>query len=63
MIKSLIFSASVALLSLAAQNSRAGEVVNVYSYRQPDLVQPVFKAFTQKTGIQVNVAFLNKNLL
>ncbi len=37
--------------------------VNVYSYRQPELVKPLFDAFTAKTGIKVNVAFLNKGMI
>ncbi|GHA45833.1 iron ABC transporter substrate-binding protein [Amylibacter ulvae] len=37
--------------------------VNVYSYRQPELVTPLFDAFTKETGIKVNVAFLNKGLV
>jgi len=37
--------------------------VNVYSYRQPELVAPMFEAFTEETGIKVNVVFLNKGLL
>jgi iron(III) transport system substrate-binding protein len=36
--------------------------VNVYSTRQPELVQPLFNRFTEETGIRVNVAFLNKGL-
>ncbi len=36
--------------------------VNVYSYRQPELVQPLFDAFTEKTGISVNSVFLNKGM-
>ncbi len=42
--------------------SRAGEV-NVYSYRQPYLVEPLFKAFTAKTGIKVNTIFAKKGLI
>ena len=37
--------------------------VNVYSYRQPELVKPVFDAFTSATGIGVNVTYLNKGLI
>jgi len=37
--------------------------VNVYSYRQPDLVKPLFDAFTAETGIAVNVSFLNKGMV
>ncbi len=40
----------------------AGEI-NVYSYRQPYLVNPLFEAFTKKTGIKVNVIFAKKGLI
>ena len=59
----------LALLSLlavsgahAAQAAEAGEV-NVYSYRQPYLIDPLFKDFTVKTGIKVNVIFAEKGLI
>jgi len=42
--------------------AQAGEV-NVYSYRQPFLVEPLFKAFTAKTGIKVNTIFAKKGLI
>lgn len=38
-------------------------VVNVYSYRQPPLVEPLFKAFTDKTGIAVKMIFAEKGLI
>lgn len=41
---------------------KAGEV-NVYSYRQPFLVQPLFDAFTEQSGVKVNVLFANKGLV
>ena len=31
--------------------------VNIYSYRQPQLIDPLLKAFTDKTGIKTNVVF------
>lgn len=37
--------------------------VNVYSYRQVELIQPLVDAFTEETGINVNVAFLNKGMV
>ncbi|MEM5475136.1 Fe(3+) ABC transporter substrate-binding protein [Pacificibacter sp. AS14] len=37
--------------------------VNVYSHRQPELIAPLTKAFTAKTGIRVNVAFLESGLV
>jgi iron(III) transport system substrate-binding protein len=41
----------------------AGGEVNLYSYRQPDLVQPALDAFTRSTGIAVNVLYLDKGLI
>ncbi|MGB8816629.1 MAG: Fe(3+) ABC transporter substrate-binding protein [Rhizobiaceae bacterium] len=40
----------------------AAETVNIYSYRQPPLIEPVLNAFTAKTGIETNVLFLDKGL-
>ncbi len=36
--------------------------VNIYSHRQPELVQPLLNAFTAETGITVNVAFVDKGM-
>ena len=41
----------------------AGEEVNVYSYRQPILINPFFEEFTNSTGIKVNVLHAKKGLL
>lgn len=37
--------------------------VNVYSYRQPFLVEPLFEKFTAQTGIEVRVIFAKKGLI
>jgi len=37
--------------------------INVYSYRQPELIKPLFDAFTAETSVDVNVSFLNKGLV
>ena len=37
--------------------------VNIYSSRQPELIQPLLEAFTEETGIHTNVVFLNKGLV
>jgi iron(III) transport system substrate-binding protein len=37
--------------------------VNVYSYRQPFLVEPLFDAFRRETGIEVKVIFAKKGLI
>lgn len=49
-------------LGLAAPAAFADGVVNIYSYRQPDLIKPVLDAFTAKTGIKTEVLFLDKGL-
>lgn len=41
----------------------AAESVNVYSYRQPFLIEPIFDAFTKETGIEVNTVFAKKGLV
>jgi|TARA_B110000977_G_scaffold57931_1_gene78713 iron(III) transport system substrate-binding protein len=50
-----------ALASFAAPS--IAKDVNVYSYRQPELVKPLFDAFTAETDIKVNVQFLKKGLV
>ena len=58
------FPAIVALIAaLLAFPAQAGEAVNVYSYRQPFLIKPMFDAFTRETGIAVNVVYAKKGLL
>ena len=37
--------------------------VNIYTTRQPDLIQPVMDAFTAKTGVTVNFAFVKDGLV
>ena len=55
---------AVALLTALAPGLgvAAGNEVNVYSYRQPFLVQPLFDAFTKATGITVNGVHARKGL-
>ncbi|MWD26126.1 extracellular solute-binding protein [Aquicoccus sp. SCR17] len=50
------------LIATTATTAMAQEV-NVYSYRQPYLIKPLTDAFTEKTGIDVNVAFLDKGMV
>ena len=37
--------------------------VNIYTTRQPELIQPVMDAFTEETGIAVNLAFVEEGLV
>ena len=57
--------AAVAALALAASTwtASAAAEVNVYSYRQPFLIEPIFEAFTEKTGIEVNTVFAKEGLV
>lgn len=52
-----------ALVATAIAAPAAADEVNVYSYRQPHLIKPLTDAFTQETGIKVNVAFLKKGMV
>jgi len=49
------------LALLAALPAQAD--VNVYSHRQPELIQPLLDAFTKETGIKVNIAFIDKGMV
>jgi iron(III) transport system substrate-binding protein len=53
------FQVALTLAAITGFGSAAlaqGEV-NIYSYRQPPLIDPLLKAFTAKTGIKTNVVF------
>ena len=54
--------ASIVLAAMIATPALAQEV-NVYSYRQPELIKPLTDAFTADTGIAVNVAYLDKGMI
>jgi iron(III) transport system substrate-binding protein len=56
--RALLVAASLA----AAPAFAADEVVNVYSYRQPELIQPLLDAFTAETGIATQVIFAESGL-
>ncbi len=51
------FPLSLLALSALTPSAMAAEEVNVYSYRQPFLVEPMLEEFTRETGIRVNVKF------
>lgn len=53
---------SVAFVATAGAALADGEV-NIYSYRQPELIQPLVDEFTKETGIEANVLFLDKGLV
>lgn len=53
----------IALLTLFSSVSSFADEVNVYSYRQPFLIEPIMTAFTAETGIKVNILFSKKGLI
>ncbi|MGQ0285966.1 Fe(3+) ABC transporter substrate-binding protein [Pasteurellaceae bacterium 22721_9_1] len=52
----------VLIASAASTSALAANEVNVYSYRQPYLIEPMLKDFEKQTGIKVNVIFADKGL-
>ena len=50
------------LALLLATTPVLAQEINVYSHRQPELIQPLVDAFTAETGIKVNVAFVDKGM-
>lgn len=57
--KSTVFAAAAAATAIPA----FADEVNIYSYRQPELIKPLTDAFTEETGVKVNVAFLAKGMV
>jgi iron(III) transport system substrate-binding protein len=60
------WSAAVAIgcaasLLLSSQAFAQGEV-NIYSYREPQLIDPLLKAFSEQTGIRTNVVYASAGL-
>ena len=58
-------NARVTLLALALGTTALpalAQEVNIYSHRQPELIQPLLDAFTAETGITTNVAFVDKGM-
>ncbi len=60
-----VLAVAAAITSATAINNRhsaqSGEV-NVYTYRETKLIQPLFDAFTKDTGIKVNVVSASSGL-
>lgn len=51
------------LFAMTSMQAIAAEEVNVYSYRQLFLTDPIFDAFTAETGIKVNTVFAKNGLI
>ena len=57
-----ILTTIATILTLTGTAVQSNEI-NVYSYRQPELIKPLFDAFSKETGIDINIAFLRKGLV
>jgi len=61
--RTLAAAAAALIAAFVAFPAHSQGVVNVYSYRQPFLITPMFEAFTRETGIKVNVVHAKKGLI
>ena len=60
----MVFRLSILALALTGAALPAlSQEVNVYSHRQPELIQPLIDAFTAESGIAVNIAFVDKGMV
>ena len=60
----MVFRLSTLALALTGAALPAlSQEVNVYSHRQPELIQPLIDAFTAESGIAVNIAFVDKGMV
>ncbi len=55
--------AAVGLLASDLGTAAQAQSVNVYSYRQTFLMEPLFEAFEEETGLKVNFLYASKGLL
>ncbi|STO53875.1 periplasmic iron-binding protein [Canicola haemoglobinophilus] len=61
--KKSLSTLTLALAAAISASALATNEVNVYSYRQPYLIEPILKEFEKETGIKVNTIFDNKGLV
>ncbi len=54
---------AILLSTVTCLPAMAAEEINIYSFRQPFLIQPILDDFTKHTGIKTNVVFAKKGLI
>lgn len=59
----LVAAAALTTITALPGAARAEGTVNVYSYRQPALIDPLFELFTKQTGITVRTVFAESGLI
>lgn len=57
----LLATSALIAATFAAASAQAQDV-NIYTSRQPDLIQPVLDAFTEETGLTTATIFIDKGL-
>lgn len=60
--RSILTLCMLAITSIISLQANA-EQVNIYSFRQPFLIQPILEKFTAQTGIETKVVFSKKGLI
>lgn len=60
--RSIFIVLMLAISSITSLQAYA-EQVNIYSFRQPFLIEPILKEFTAQTGIETKVVFSKKGLI
>ncbi len=53
---------ALAAVNFGLSAAQAADEVNIYSYRQPELMQPLIDKFQAESGVKVNLIFLDKGL-
>lgn len=63
--RNLVIAAAVFTVTLSFGGSALANdaEVNLYSTRQPDLIEPMLDSFTKKTGIKTNIVYVQKGLI
>ena len=51
------------LMAMLFGSSVSASELNIYSYRQPFLIEPLTSAFSDQTGIKVNIVHLKKGMI
>ena len=61
-LRALTGALAMTTAAFAAAPAIADGEVNIYSYRQPFLIQPLLDAYTAETGVKANVIYAKKGL-
>lgn len=62
MLRSRRFASALLLAATCFAAPAAAEEVNIYTTREPGLIQPLLDAFTKETGIETNAVFVESGI-